>query len=94
MEIKQLHKWDLPYAKARAVQESLAGRVRFSKLKTRPKLVAGLDCAFSKDGNRIFAAAIVLRLDDFEIVETTSASAKTTFPYIPGLLSSIPIIIT
>lgn len=49
--------------------------------------MAGLDCAFSKDGERIYAVVIVLRLPQFEVVETASASKKVTFPYIPGLLS-------
>jgi deoxyribonuclease V len=58
--IRDLHAWDLSYAEARELQSRLAGRVRFSAMKKRPKLVAGLDCAFSKDGKRIFAAAVVL----------------------------------
>ena len=58
--MRQLHEWDVSYAEARALQAQLAGRVRFTNLKKTPKLVAGLDCAFSKDGKRIFAAAVVL----------------------------------
>jgi deoxyribonuclease V len=49
--------------------------------------VAGLDCAFSKDGRRILAVVVVLRLPDFELVETVSAIRDVSFPYIPGLLS-------
>jgi len=56
-------------------------------LKKTPKLIAGLDCAFSKTGKRIIAAAVVLKVPDFTIVETTYAVLKTAFPYIPGLLS-------
>lgn len=85
--MKTLHKWDLSYSRARQVQVELAGRVRFAPLKRGMRLVAGLDCAFSKDGERIFAAAVVLRMGDFQVVETTNAVKKVTFPYIPGLLS-------
>jgi len=85
--MKTLHKWDLSYSQARQVQVELAGRVRFTPLKRRVRLVAGLDCAFSKDGKRILAAVVVLRMGDFELVETTNAAKKVTFPYIPGLLS-------
>jgi len=46
-----------------------------------------MDCAFSKDGKKIIAAVVVLKLPDFTLVETTTASRKVTFPYIPGLLS-------
>jgi len=85
--MRKLHSWDLSYSQARELQIKLAERVQFTPLKARPKLVAGLDCAFSKDGGRIFAAVVVLRLRDFELVETANAARKVTFPYIPGLLS-------
>ncbi|UCC98261.1 MAG: endonuclease V [Phycisphaerales bacterium] len=85
--MKKLHSWNLSYAQARQLQVRLAGRVQFTPLKSRPTVVAGLDCAFTKDGRRIFAGVVVLRLPDFEILETSGASRKVTFPYIPGLLS-------
>ncbi len=87
MEIRKLHEWDLSYAQARQLQVELAGRVQFTPVKGRPQVVAGLDCAFSKDGKRIFAVVVVLRLPEFEVVETTEAISRVTFPYIPGLLS-------
>jgi len=85
--MKKLHNWNLSYARAREVQTSLAGKVQFTPLRKKPKVIAGIDCAFSKDGQRILAAVVVLRLPDFELVETVSAIRKVTFPYIPGLLS-------
>jgi len=85
--MKKLHRWNLSYSQARELQVGLAGKVQFTPLKRRPQVVAGLDCAFSRDGARIFAAVIVLRLPDFELVETATAVRKVTFPYIPGLLS-------
>jgi deoxyribonuclease V len=87
MRIKNLHGWNLSYSDARNLQESLASKVQFIPLKKLPKLIAGLDCAFSKDGQKIIAAVIVLKLPDFALVETISAQRKVTFPYIPGLLS-------
>jgi len=85
--MKKLHNWNLSYARARELQTELACKVKFTPLKKSPQLVAGLDCAFSKDGERIFAVVVVLRRPQFELVETVSASRKVTFPYIPGLLS-------
>jgi deoxyribonuclease V len=85
--MKKLHSWNLSYAQAKQLQVRLAGRVRFTALKSRPTVIAGLDCAFSKDGRRIFAGVVVLRLPEFEVLETSAASRKVTFPYIPGLLS-------
>jgi deoxyribonuclease V len=87
MKTKNLHGWDLSYSRARGVQTELAGRVEFTPLKKDPRVVAGLDCAFSRDGERILAAVVVLRLPDFELVETVSAVREVRFPYVPGLLS-------
>ncbi len=85
--MKNLHNWNLTYTQAIALQKRLASKIHLTPLKKPPKLIAGLDCAFSKDGKKIIAAAIVLKLPDFDIIEKTHASKKITFPYIPGLLS-------
>ncbi len=87
MRAGNLHSWDLSYAEARALQTELAGKVCFSPIPRNPKRVAGLDCAFSKDGEHIFAAIIVLKMPSREVVETVSARKPVSFPYIPGLLS-------
>jgi len=100
MQTKKLHDWNLSYSQARELQKQLASKVQFTPLRSQPKLIAGLDCALSKDGQRIIALAVVLRIlkvqnrlwkplttPDFEIIETTNAVQKVGFPYIPGLLS-------
>lgn len=92
--MRNLHEWNLSYPEAREVQKRLAGVVRFTPLERQPGLIAGLDCAFSRDGRRIFAAAVLLEVAGvrggsfvLRLVETVSAERETTFPYIPGLLS-------
>ena len=98
--MRKLHEWNLSYAEARRVQGELAGRVKVVLLAGEPQVIAGLDCAFSKDGKTIFAAVVVLRVAgsgrsrlggpvclEFEMVETATARQRTRFPYIPGLLS-------
>jgi deoxyribonuclease V len=98
--MRNLHEWNLSFAEARWVQTELAGRVEFVPLEQEPELIAGLDCAFSGDGKKVFAAAIVLKVlgrrrargggpegFEFELVETASATQEAKFPYIPGLLS-------
>ena len=106
MQIKKLHSWNLSpqsppdYSQAITLQKRLACKVQFTPLKKMPELIAGLDCALSKDGQKITASAVILRpqkaekglwepltLPDFELIETATASQKVTFPYIPGLLS-------
>lgn len=93
--MRSLHKWNLSYGEARQVQVELASRVEFVPLETELQIIAGLDCAFSRDGKRTFAAAVVLRVTgrgeagrfELEPVETVTAEQETRFPYIPGLLS-------
>ena len=87
MKTRKLHEWDLSCKEAIAIQRCLASQVRFIAMKKKPTIVAGLDCAFSKDGKIIFAAAVVIDTSDFSIIETTTANRKVVFPYIPGLLS-------
>jgi len=87
MKIKNLHKWDIPYDQARQIQDRLSAKIRFTPIKTTPKIIAGLDCAFSKDGKRIGAAVIIMSFPDLQVIETKTATAKVTYPYIPGLLS-------
>ena len=99
--MKNLHSWNLSYSQAIELQKSLATKVQFTPYRTNPKLVAGLDCALSKDGQRILAAVVVLQwtqtteslwgpvtaTPEFRLIETENAAQKVTFPYIPGLLS-------
>jgi deoxyribonuclease V len=103
MQTKKLHNWDLSYQQAIALQKQLCEKVQLVELKNPPKIIAGLDCALSKDGQRIVAAVVVLRKpvaekglwgtsdtrepSGFEVIETADAIQKATFPYIPGLLS-------
>jgi deoxyribonuclease V len=100
MEIKKLHNWNLPYSQAIALQKQLSEKVQMIGLENQPKTVAGIDCALSKDNQRIIAVAVVLRMQTtqkdlwgpmessgFEIIETADTVQKINFPYIPGLLS-------
>ncbi|UCE99081.1 MAG: endonuclease V [Planctomycetota bacterium] len=100
MQTKKLHIWDLSYQEAIALQKCLSKEVQLVQLQGKPKAVAGIDCAFSKDKQRIIAAAVILSKpdtqkglwepiepSDFEVVEKATAIQKVTFPYIPGLLS-------
>lgn len=87
MKTKKLHNWNLSYSQAIALQRQLSEKVQQTGLKSKPKIIAGLDCAFSKDKKRIIACAVVLSLPDFKQIEMTTASQKVAFPYIPGLLS-------
>jgi len=87
MHTKPLHNWNLSYAQARDLQTVLARKVRLQPLKYRPRTIAGLDCAFSRDKTSIAAVVVVMTYPALEILQTVSATAPVTFPYISGLLS-------
>jgi len=51
------------------------------------KTIGGGDVAYSKNGNLLFGAIVVLSFPDMEILDTATADGKVRFPYISGLLS-------
>ena len=87
MKIEQLHSWDVSYKQAREIQETLSAGISLKPVRQDIRIVAGIDCAFSRDKKRIGAVVIVCRLGDFEVVEQSFEVMDVTFPYISGLLS-------
>lgn len=74
-------------AEAVACQERLRSRVRLQPLPAPPRLIAGVDAAYSKTGQKIFGAAVVISLPGLVVIETATASGNVSFPYFPGLFS-------
>jgi deoxyribonuclease V len=80
------HAWDLTPEEAIEIQRQLAARV----LETNGfdpdavRTIAGIDVSLKEEGQ---AAVAVLSYPDFTVVDRAVASAKLTFPYVPGLLS-------
>lgn len=97
MKIRELHSWDLTYAQARQLQTELAGRIEHTPFDPGKNfVVAGLDCAFTSSGFykpklqddlKVIAVIVVMKIPEFEVIETANAVADVTFPYIPGLLT-------
>ncbi len=87
MDLQQLHDWDVTTEQARELQEELRRRVELRPLPSDIRLVAGADVAFSRERNMVFAAVLVLRLPEFEVVEQVGSHIPCPFPYVPGLLS-------
>lgn len=85
--MKHLHNWNLSYKEAIELQKNLAGSVVHKSLRRPPKLIAGIDCALTKDKQKIIGCVVVLSYPDLELLEIKSAIRKLTMPYIPGLLS-------
>jgi deoxyribonuclease V len=92
-----MHGWDLPPREAVALQRKLAGSVRERGMKRLPRLVAGVDCGYSRTTDTMYASVVVCRLlpaargrrrpEDFEVVEEVGVAAPAAMPYVPGLLS-------
>ena len=87
MRIRRLHEWDVTTAQARAIQSALAARIELRPLPPRLRLVAGADVSVSRELGLVFAAALVLRFPELEVVEQATACEPIGFPYVPGLLS-------
>lgn len=85
--MRHLHKWNLSYHEAIELQKQLARRVIRKPLRKKPKLIAGIDCALTKDKQKITGCVVVLSYPALELLEIKSAARKLAMPYIPGLLS-------
>jgi len=81
------HAWDVDAVTAKNIQLQLASKVRLQPLQKPPQLIAGVDAAFAKTGDRIWAAAVLLEFPTMQLVETQVAEGVVTFPYIPGLFA-------
>ena len=79
--------WPRTYAEALACQERLRSRVRLQPLPAPPRLVAGVDAAYSQTDRKIYGAVVVMSLPELAVVESAGVSGPVSFPYIPGLLS-------
>ena len=89
MLIAHRHSWNLTPRAAIALQEKLRGKVVVAPLPPlgAGALIAGTDVSYDKHSDRLFAAVVVLRLPELEIVEQVTAVDRAQFPYVPGLLS-------
>jgi deoxyribonuclease V len=81
------HRWAVTPRQASAIQRRLAARVRQMPLGGRPRCVAGLDAAFSRDDRRCLAAVVLWDMREEAVIEQHVAVRPLRFPYVPGLLS-------
>lgn len=81
------HSWDLNEAQALQLQRELASKVVKVDQLSEVRLIAGVDVAYEKDGDRLLAAVVVLDAVTLAVVEIATAEDVARFPYIPGLFS-------
>ena len=95
MKVRELHGWDLSIREAMALQGRLAARVRERRLAALPRLVAGVDCGYSRREDKLYAAVVLCRLPrrtprnsaEVETLEEHVVTGQPRMPYVPGLLS-------
>ncbi len=101
MKFRFRHRWLLPYREAVDCQVRLRRRLRTDSPLDVAGLetVAGADVAYEtrrrvragrpngKPAARFVSAVVVMAMPSLQVIETASAGAETSFPYIPGLLS-------
>src|SRR5262245_40840625 len=95
MKLPALHSWNLSPTEAVALQRKLAGQVDVKRPLKKCELLAGADCSYSRRSPKFYAAVVILRTDDWSIVEAEGVVGESPFPYVPGLLSfrEIPIVL-
>jgi deoxyribonuclease V len=75
------------YRSAVRQQLDLRGRVVAQGAPRRVRRVAGADISYDKGSDRFHAAVVVLAWPRLDVVEEATASGRSPFPYVPGLLS-------
>ena len=89
MKIRELHRWDVTYREAAAIQEELRGMLilRDDDLPDPVRTVAGADISYDRGSDLFYAAVVLMRHADLTVIEEATFSARVSFPYIPGLLT-------
>jgi len=89
MKTRELHRWDVTYREALAIQEDLTGKLILTDAgrPAPPRTVAGADISYDRGSDLFFAAVVLMDYPGLAVREEASHSARVSFPYIPGLLS-------
>lgn len=81
------HRWDITPTQAIALQRELAAQVIVCPIRGSVRTIAGTDCALTRDGKDILAAAVLFDARSMEILAAAHVRQPCEFPYVPGLLS-------
>jgi deoxyribonuclease V len=89
MKTEELHRWDVTYREAAAIQEELRGKLilKDDGLIEPPGSVAGADISYDRGSDLFFAAVVLMKYPELTLLEEAAVSARVSFPYIPGLLT-------
>ena len=87
MKLNCPHDWQVTPQEAIAMQKELSRRVIKQDALGKVNTVAGVDVGYENAGMTTRAAVVVLEFPALTVREVAVARCKTTFPYVPGLLS-------
>jgi deoxyribonuclease V len=81
------HSWAVSVQEAFRVQEELVSELVLDDVEGEPATFGGIDVAFDRRRDLLYAAIVVLDAASMRVVEVAWTSLRPTFPYVPGLLS-------
>src|SRR5512143_85262 len=81
------HSWKVTPKEAIRIQEGLRKKLQLGPPPAPFKTVAAADVSYSRTDEKLFAAFLVFSYPDLTLLETAAARGRSSFPYIPGLLS-------
>jgi len=87
MKIQRLHRFDVGYHEAVAIQNELRSYVIRTGSPRPLRTIAGADVSYARRAETMYAAVVVVRWPSGEVVDQVTAERPAEFPYIPGLLS-------
>jgi len=87
MHLSCSHSWQVTPQEAVVIQNDLRGKIIMEDNFGRINFVAGVDVGFEDNGRITRAAIAVLEYPSLALHEVSVARCKTSFPYVPGLLS-------
>lgn len=85
--MKPLHSWKVSEKEAIRIQETLRDRIILKNTLLKVRTIVGGDVVYSKNGNLLFGAIVILSFPDIEILDMATADGQIPFPYIPTLLT-------
>ena len=87
MNLIYQHDWDVTPKQAITIQGELRKKIITEDTFDTIKHVAGVDVGFENGGRITRAAVVVLDFPSLHFKEVSIGTCRTSFPYIPGLLS-------
>ncbi|MEQ9440416.1 MAG: deoxyribonuclease V [Cyclobacteriaceae bacterium] len=82
-----LHSWNVTPAEAIKIQQHIREKVQLEPLDDPIQYVAGADISFDRGSDVFHAGIVVLELPSLKLCGHSLVTTRSTFPYVPGLLS-------